>query len=145
MVNAHEYFMQNYLFSKEDLLKSFMAYIEFIKTTKDEGISEENREMLLKLCKKFKVKLNNCILPKLPDEWLFYEYSLTGDGIELYLMECNEFNVDEDGLGTDMTATEQSVLITEKCEYFTVKEYAEYYKVPEMKVRKWIEKGKIET
>lgn len=143
MINPHDYFMQNYLFSKEDVLKSFNAYTEYIITTKEEGFSEENRKMLLKLCKKFKVKLNDCILPMLSDDWWFYEYSLTSDGFELYMTYCDEIKVDEDGMGSSMTLSQQTTLISVKCDYFTLKEYADYYKVSETTVRKWIEKGKI--
>ncbi len=138
-------FKQFHLFSKEEAQSSFDSYIEHLKTSNEEGYSDEKRRKILELCERFKLKLDNCMLPKLQENWWYYEYSLTNDGIELCLMHCEDMRWDKDGWISSMSSTPQSTMICVKCDYLTTEQYAAYYGVSPTTVRQWIRRGKLRS
>ena len=138
-------FKQEYLFTKEEIQKSFDNFILHHQTTDEEGYSEEKRQKILELCERFKESLSKCQLPVIKDDWWFYQYEFTNDGINLSLMLCDEFEVDSDGEINSMTCSEQFIMLSIKCDYLTVEQYAYTYDVTPITVRQWIRRGKIRS
>src|SRR5699024_3086834 len=95
---------------------------------------------------KFKRTLDNTQLPKITDNWWFYDFSIENDGIKLNLNFCNEFEIESqvDELWS-MTSTESLTLLDVKCDYLNVKEFAKINNVADTTVRQWIRRGKIRT
>ena len=101
-------------------------------------------EKYLNLCEKFIKTLEKVSLPKLTDDWWCYSYCLRSDSIDLVLSYCSELLI-EDGEPSEITFSEEYILISEKCDYMTVSEYAKLYNVSEITVRQWIRRGKIRS
>ncbi|MBE6034934.1 MAG: helix-turn-helix domain-containing protein [Clostridiales bacterium] len=139
-----EIFKKGNLLSKEEVQKSFDLYIDYLKNSDEGNFSKEKLSKILELCEKFKIKLDKCMLPRLIDDWWFYEYTLTTDGIELNLMYCQEIEI-ENGGNYSMTSTQHSTMLSVKCDYFKVEEYANYYGVTTTTVRQWIRRGKLRS
>lgn len=145
MNKKQEAFRREFCLNKKQIQDSFEQFIEHHRTSNEEGYSEQYRECLLALCDSFKKSLDGCNLPVLKDDWWFYDYEQTNDGIELALSFCDHLELDEDGNISTMTASERFVLLSVKCDYLTVEQYARIHAVTATTVRQWIRRGKLRT
>lgn len=140
-----EVFRQELCFNKKQIQNFFEQFIEHHRTSKKEEYSEQYRQCLLELCDRFKIALDRCKLPMLKEDWWFYDYEQINDGIELYLSLCEDFELDEEGDISTMTASERFILLSVKCDYLTVEQYAQVHRVIPTTVRQWIRRGKLRT
>lgn len=138
-----EYFINNMLINKEDVLLSIRDYIEYCKETKEENWSEKKREIIIKILFNFYNTIKDFDFPVTNSKNWYYEYFWNRDGISLELMYCNELTLDDEG-EIDSTSSSNSIIIAEeKCLYLSVEEYAKVYDVKPTTVRQWIRRGKI--
>ena len=135
-------FRENYLFTKEDVLKSIELFIEHEKLNEEPRFSNEIVKNRVKLCKKFLAAVKKCKLPALSELWWFYEYQFLGNRMELNLCHANEIEVENDEI-SGMTATVEHTLITVECDYLTVEQYASMLGIEPVTVRQWIRRGKL--
>ena len=135
--------------TKEEIIREFKDYYNFIKTDEEEieSMTQVYRESLFKLCDKFIEEINKIKIPELTDPWWFYSFTLRHDKIVLELSYCNDLEVDEDEPESlsSMESTAEFVLLEVSCNYLTVSEYAKLHSVSEVTVRQWIRRGKIRS
>lgn len=140
-----EIFRQEYSQTKEEIIEEFKSHYNYYKDNDDsENQTKEHKAKYLKLCQKFLEKLEKIKLPELTDDWWCYSYLLKNDSIDLALSFCEELEV-EDGEVIGATFSDEFILLSVRCEYMTVAEYAKLYNVTEITVRQWIRRGKIRT
>lgn len=138
-------FKEYYSQTKDEIVEEFKSHYDYYKQNYDlKEKSSQQKFKYLKLCEKFLEKLENLNLPKLTDDWWCYCYFLKNDSIDLVLNYCEELEV-ENGQVSVATFTEEFVLLSIKCDYMTVAEYAKLYGVKEITVRQWIRRGKIRS
>lgn len=137
-----ELFRENYLFSREDVLMSLELFIEHEKLNEEPGYSNEVVKNRVKLCNKFYAAVKKCKLPVLTELWGFYEYQFLGNSMELNLCQADEIEVENDEI-SGMTSTVEHTLITVKCDYVTVEQYASMLGIEPITVRQWIRRGKL--
>lgn len=144
-MKKEEVFKKYYSQTKEEIIEEFKSHYIYYKENDDlENQSKEYKVKYLKLCKKFLDKIEILNLPRLTDNWWCYSYILKNDSIDLGLRFCNNLEVEDDE-PTEATFTDEYVLLSVKCDYMTVAEYARLYKVSEITVRQWIRRGKIRS
>lgn len=95
-------FRENYLFTREDVLKSLELFIEHEKVNEEPGYSNKVEKNRIKLCKKFISAVKKCKLPVLTELWWFNDYQFLGKSIELHLSQASEIEV-ENGEISGMT------------------------------------------
>lgn len=138
-------FNASMLLNKREVLESFDDFVEYHREKDNEsGNSEGKRKVLLALCEAFRIELEKCNIPALSRPWLFYEYEITQDSIELALYKCEDIEFDDDEMSS-MTSRKEYTLAEVKCDYLTVEQYAELYDVTTTTVRQWIRRGKLRT
>jgi excisionase family DNA binding protein len=137
-----ELFRENYLFTREDILRSLELFVEHEKLNEELGFSNEVVKNRVKLCKKFIAAIKKCKLPNLTELWWFYEYQFLGNSMELHLCQADEIEVDNDEI-SGMTSTIEHTLITVECDYLTVEQYATMLGIEPVTVRQWIRRGKL--
>jgi len=142
MDEKEELFRENYLFTREDVLKSLELFIEHEKMNEEPRYSNEVVKNRIKLCKKFITAVKKCKLPILTDFWWFYEYQFLGNSMELNLCQADEIEV-ENGEISGMTSSIEHTLITVECDYLTVEQYATMLGIEPVTVRQWIRRGKL--
>ena len=135
-------FRENYLFTHEDILKSLELFIEHEKLNEESRYSSKVVKNRVKLCEKFYAAVKKCKLPVLTELWWFYEYQFLGNSIELNLCQADEIEVENDEIN-GMTSTVEHTLITAKCDYVTVEQYASLLGIEPVTVRQWIRRGKL--
>lgn len=137
-----ELFRENYLFTREDVLKSLEFFIQHEKSNEEPVYSNEVVKNRVKLCEKFIAAVKKCKLPVLTELWWFYEYQFLENSIELNLCQADEIEV-ENGEISGMSSNVEHTLITVECNYLTVEQYAAMHKVEPITVRQWIRRGKL--
>jgi len=141
-------FKRDYLFTKEDILKSLDLYMENIEYNDDEdyGYTDAMVKKQIELCNKFKKELKKCKLPILTELWWYYNYSFTGDGVELNLCAADEDSIEindgDDYIGS-MSYIIEHKLLDIKCELVTIEQYAEIQEVSPNTVKQWIKRGRL--
>ena len=146
MYNELVMFKSNVLLNKSEILLSFNNVIEYYNKKENENkISEGKKKVLFSLCNEFKKKVVESEIPTLVKPWYCYEYNLDKDSIELNLLKYEEVELSEDGDFEETTCTIINTLVKVKCDYLSVKEYAELHNVSDITVRQWIRRGKIRT
>ena len=135
-------FRENYLFTREDVLKSLELFIDHEKLNEEPRYTDEGVKNRIKLCKKFLAAVKKCKLPVLTELWWFYEYQFLGNSMELNLCHADEIEV-ENGEISGMTSTVEHTLITVDCDYLTVEQYASMIGIEPVTVRQWIRRGKL--
>lgn len=135
-------FRENYLFTREDVLKSLELFIDHEKLNEEPRYTNEVVKNRIKLCKKFLAAVKKCKLPVLTELWWFYEYQFLGNSMELNLCHADEIEV-ENGEISGMTSTVEHTLITVDCDYLTVEQYASMIGIEPVTVRQWIRRGKL--
>lgn len=139
-------FNGNVLLNKREILESFDDFVSHHQEKNNQkGYSEGKRKVLLSLCQQFRKELLEKDIPSQAKNWLYYEYSITNDSIELSLYKCDNAEFDDDGGLSEMTGTKEYTLVEVKCEYLTVEQYADQYGVTTTTVRQWIRRGKLRT
>jgi len=135
------------LLNKREVLESFDDFVEHHREKdNEEGYSEGKRKVLLSLCDEFRNALEKSDIPTLTKPWLYYDYSITNDGIELSLFRCDDdIEFDSEGEISSMSSSQEYTLVEVKCSYLTVEQYAELYNVTTTTVRQWIRRGKLRT
>ena len=76
-----EYFINNMLINKEDVLLSIRDYIEYCKETKEENWSEKKREIIIKILFNFYDRIESFDFPVINSQNWYYEYFWNRDGI----------------------------------------------------------------
>lgn len=137
-----ELFREDYLFTREDILKSLELFVEHERLNKEPAYSSEVVKNRVKLCEKFIAAVRKCKLPVLTELWWFYEYQFLGNSMELHLCQADEIEVENDEI-SGMTSTVEHTLITVECDYLTVEQYAAMHGVEPVTVRQWIRRGKL--
>lgn len=142
-------FKECYSKSKEEIIEEFKSHYNYYKNDyKENDMLEKHskayKEKYLKLCKNFLNKLECLNLPLLTDDWWCYCYLLKNDSIDLALSLCTELEV-EDNEVTAATFSDEYILLSVKCDYISVSEYAKLYNVTDITVRQWIRRGKIRS
>ena len=135
-------FRENYLFKREDVLKSLELFIDHEKLNEEPRYTNEVVKNRIKLCKKFLAAVKKCKLPVLTELWWFYEYQFLGNSMELNLCHADEIEV-ENGEISEMTSTVEHTLITVECDYLAVEQYASMIGIEPVTVRQWIRRGKL--
>lgn len=135
-------FRENYLFTREDVLKSLELFIDHEKLNEEPRYTNEVVKNRIKLCKKFLAAVKKCKLPVLTELWWFYEYQFLRNSMELNLCHADEIEV-ENGEISGMTSTVEHTLITVDCDYLTVEQYASMIGIEPVTVRQWIRRGKL--
>lgn len=144
-MNKKQIFKEYYSQTKEEIIKEFKSHYNYYKKNSDlESQSKEQKEKYLKLCKKFLNKLESLNLPKLTDDWWCYCYLLKNDSIDLGLSFCENFKIENDEI-VEATFLDEYILLSVKCDYMSVSEYAKLHNVTEVTVRQWIRRGKIRS
>lgn len=144
-MNKNQIFKEYYSQTKEDIIGEFKSHYNYYKKNGElEGQSKQQKEKYLKLCKKFLNKLETLNLPRLTDDWWCYCYLLKNDSIDLGLSFCENLKI-EDGEITEATFSDEYILLSVKCDYMSVSEYAKLHNVTEVTVRQWIRRGKIRS
>ena len=144
-MKKEQIFKEYYSQTKEEIIEEFKSHYNYYKENDDsENQSKEHKEKYLKLCEKFLEELQKLNLPELTDDWWCYSYLLKNDSIDLGVSYCSELEVEDDEV-TGATFSDEYVLLSVKCEYMTVAEYAKLYSVTEVTVRQWIRRGKIRS
>ena len=138
-----EYFINNMLINKEDVLLSVRDYIEYCKETKEENWSKKKREIIIEILFNFYNTIEDFDFPVENSKRWYYEYFWNRDGISLELMYCDELTLDEEGELDSLSSSNSIIIIEEKCSYLTVEEYAKIYDIKPTTVRQWIRRGKI--
>ncbi len=135
-------FRNSQLFSKEELILSFELMMEHIEH--DAGYTKGSIKQKLELCNKFLVVLKKCKLPILTELYYFYDYKLTGNGIELNLWSAENLEVDEDGTSiSTMSLALERTLLNVKCEYVTIDQFSKIQEVKPLTVTQWIHRGRL--
>jgi hypothetical protein len=106
-----ELFREDYLFTREDILKSLELFMEHEKLNEENEYSNEVVKNRVKLCKKFIAAVKKCKLPVLTELWWFYEYQFLGNSMELNLCQANEIEGENNEI-SGMTSTVEHTLIT---------------------------------
>lgn len=140
-----EMFNKEHCFTKEDVQQHFTDFVEFNWKGEENGYTETYSESLLELSDRFKSTLGDCRLPSLTDDWWFYDFRHLNDGIELNLYYCDEIEMDEEGELIGTTSSQKFMLLSVKCDYLTVDEFAVIHNVANTTVRQWIRRGKLRT
>jgi len=135
-------FRENYLFSREDIMKSFEMFIDHMRLNEHPRCSPIALKNQLKLCERFLDTIKKCKLPVLTELWNFYEYRFLIGSIVLDLCNASEIEIENDELGT-ISVTVEHTLIEIECEYLTVNQFAAMHQVDEKTVGQWICKGKL--
>lgn len=144
-MDKKQIFKEHFSQTKEKVVEEFKSHYNYYKHSDDsKEQSSQQKQKYLKLCEKFLEKLENAKLPKLTDDWWCYSYSLKNDSIDLVLSFCYKLEV-ENGELSSATTSEEFILLSVKCDYMTVAEYAKLYNVKEITVRQWIRRGKIRS
>ncbi|MFD0588012.1 helix-turn-helix domain-containing protein [Paenibacillus sp. GCM10027627] len=141
MRGSLELFKEWYCHNKADVQRDFQKYIEQYASDTEESYSK----IMYDLCERFQRALDSCSLPKLTDDWWYYDYAQTNDGIDLRLYYCDEFNLDDNGELESSTSTEEFTLLSVKCDYLKVEQFAKINNVSDITVRQWIRRGKLRT
>lgn len=137
-----EVFRENYLFAREDILKSLELFIEHERLNEETAYSSTVVENRVKLCEKFVAAVKKAKLPVLTELWWYYEYQFLEHGMELNLCQADELEIENDDISS-MTSTVERTLISVECDYLTVEEYAIMHDVDPVTVKKWIRRGKL--
>ena len=135
-------FRQNYLFTREDLIKSFKLFIEHIEQNEHPKCSPAALKNRLKLCKRFLQTLEKCKLPDLTQLWNFYEYQFLVSNITLELCDASDIEVENDEIKT-MTVTVEHLLLDIETELLSAEKFAELHQVNVNIVLQWINRGKL--
>ncbi len=144
-MNKKLIFKQYHSQTQDEIIEEFKSHYNYYKENDDlENQSKEHKEKYLKLCEKFLRKLETLNLPKLTDDWWCYCYLLKNDSIDLSLSFCSEIKVEDNEI-TEETFNDEYILLSVKCNYLSVSEYAKLYNVTDVTVRQWIRRGKIRS
>lgn len=135
-------FRQDYLFTREDLIKSFKLFIEHIEQNEYPKCSPAALKNRLKLCKRFLETLEKCKLPTLTQLWNFYEYRFLVSNITLELCDASDIEVENDEIKT-MSVTVEHVLLDIEADLLSIDRYAELHQVNVNMALQWINRGKL--
>lgn len=138
-------FKRNFLLNKTEVLESLDKYIEHWQYPDKELCSEEKRKVVINLSLKFKDLVEKTRFPEIKEDWWYYDYNITNDGMELELRYCEEIEFDDNDEVSETTSSEGFKLVLLKCDYITVDDYARQYSVTTTTVRQWIRRGKIRS
>lgn len=137
-------FRRDYLFSKEDLIQSLDAQMEYIEHNPETGYTKRLIENKLALYRKFYKKIEKSILPALTDLFWHYDYYYTGSGLELWLYNGDEVELSEDkDYISSMGYESEQLLMKIECEYVLPDEFAAIQEVSPSTVKQWLKKGKL--
>ena len=137
-----ELFRENYLFTREDVLKSLELFIEHEKINEEPKYPDKVIKNRIMLSEKFTAAVRKCKLPVLTELWWYYEYQFLDNSMELNLCQADEIEVENDEISS-MTSTIEHTLIKVECDYLTIEQYASMLGIEPVTVRQWIRRGKL--
>jgi excisionase family DNA binding protein len=140
--DTEKIFRRDYLFSREDLIKSIIMFIENMRLNEFPKLSPIALNNQIKLCEKFLKTIEKCRLPVLTELWNFYEYRFLVDRITLELCDGSDFEIEDDEIHTMKVSVEHELLNIE-CDFLSVERFAEMHNVDSKTVEKWIHRGKL--
>lgn len=140
--DVEKIFRRDYLFSREDLIKSITMFIENIQLNTFPKLTPEALNNQIVLCEKFLKTIKESRLPVLTDLWNFYEYRFLVSGITLELCDGSDFEIEDDEIRTMNVSVEHELLNVE-CDFLSVDKFAELHNVDPKSVDKWIHHGKL--
>lgn len=138
-------FQNNFLLTKEEVLESLESFEQHYQYEDEEENSQERREALLQLIRRFRAAVEEFRFPTISKNWWHFQYILNHRGLTLYLAYCETLEIGTDGSIKESTMGQLMPLLTVPCNYLTVEEYASYYQVKATTVRQWIRRGKIRS
>lgn len=138
-----DFFTNNFLLNKEEVLCSLELYLDHCRSSAEEDWSDVRRNLIMKLVYKFIADIKNTRFPVMKEVGWFYEYRFISDGIILELAYCDNLEINEVYELEKLLTSQVFELVETKCDYLSVEEYAEKYRVTTTAVRQWIRRGKM--
>lgn len=138
-----EIFESEHLLNKEEVLASIDSYIEHCEESQEERWSLAKRHAVVDLCKRFRREVEALEDFEVEEDWQFYDYHMTGEGIQLELLICTDIEIAGDEEIESMSWDDLQEMLYTKCRYLTVNEFADMHGVTDTTVRQWIRRGKI--
>jgi hypothetical protein len=135
-------FRRDYLFSREDLIKSITLFIENMRLNELPRLSPIALKNQIMLCEKFLKAVEKCRLPVLTEAWNFYEYRFRVSNITLELCDGSDFEIENDEIST-MKIEDMQELMKIECDFLPLSKFAEMHNVDPKTVDKWIHRGKL--
>lgn len=135
-------FRQNYLFSREDIIKSVNMFVEHFRLNEYPKCSPVALDNRLKLCEKFLDTIEKCRLPVLTQLWDFYEYHFLVSSITLELCDASDIEIENDQIST-MKVTVEHLLLNIECDFLPIEKFAEMHHINSSTVDQWIRRGKL--
>jgi len=143
MTKLESLFRKEFLFSREDVVRSVERYMEFVEygeSKNKQGTRQKKRE----LCERFIARVKKCKLPELKEPWWFYEYEDTGTGMELWLRLGDDLKTEEGGRYiAGMTIADEHLLLRVEDELLPIEQFARVQEVSVYTVRYWLKKGRL--
>lgn len=133
------------LFTKDELCQSINLTMDYYRYDDEIKYTETMRQNVLSTFEKFLLKVEKIKLPNLIELWKYYQYDIAGDSISLSLREAKDIELDDDGCISSMSIENEHVLITQKCDYLSVDEFAKVHNVTPGTVTQWIKRGKLKN
>lgn len=138
-------FRRYYLFTKDELCQSINLMMDYYRYDDEIKYTEEMRQNILLTFEKFLLKVEKIKLPNLTELWKYYQYDITGDSVTLSLCDAKDIELDGDGCISSMSIENEHVLLTQKCDYLTIDEFAKVHNVTPGTVTQWIKRGKLKN
>lgn len=138
-------FRKYYLFTKDELCQSINLMMDYYRFDNDLKYTDAMRQNVLLMLSEFLVKVKKIKLPNLTELWKHYSYEISADSITLKLCDAQDIELDEDDCISSMSIENEHVLITQKCDYLSISEFAEMHEVTPETVNRWIKRGKLKN
>jgi len=144
-----EIFNDNYITTREELIKELESYLSVAKSKKGLAIydrhSNEFKKVYLGLVSEFYNKVKNTNLFNELEPWWSYCCEIDETGASLHLTHTAYVGLDENGLIDYQSIDEDFELVKINAKLLSVEEYAQIYEVSLGTVRQWIRRGKIRS
>lgn len=143
MTKLESLFRKEFLFSREDVVRSVELYMEYIAFGESKNKSGTRRKKQ-ELCRRFVDRVQKCKLPELKEPWWFYEYEDTGTGMELWLRLGDDLELDDSGRHiAGMSVADEHMLLRVEDELLPIEQFARVQEVSISTVRYWLKKGRL--
>jgi len=138
-----EVFKENVPLNKKEVLLIVERMIEHYKEDDEEQWNDALKKRRIELFKKFKTDIEALEDFEITEDWYYYEYNMTATELYLNLMLCTNIEVDANEEIIRMQCQEEEKLVSTKCEYIPISDFARLYDIKESTVKKWIRECKI--
>lgn len=134
--------------TKQDLLFDFDKRIESLLKSLSDSSRHTTRyySVMEDLLKRFRERIKRTILPQRLEDWWFYSYEISYQGVGLFLEHMGSAWINEEGTESDSQTIDQIFpLVYIRAKMLSVDEYAKLYDVEQVTVRQWIRRCKLRT